>query len=81
MCTREFNAEPTKQFIVDLPQESTQQKFGFKYLQWQGMSIVETRWARHTKQLEMPLTVLPNVMNEQLLFVGSDFKQCKSCND
>jgi hypothetical protein len=28
-----------------------------------------------TKQLEMPLTVLPNVNNEQLLFVMSDFNR------
>jgi hypothetical protein len=29
----------------------------------------------------MPVTVLPNVMNEQLLFVGPEFKPCKRCND
>jgi hypothetical protein len=33
------------------------------YVQWQGMPIVET-------QHEMPVTVLPNFKNEQLLFVG-----------
>jgi hypothetical protein len=27
-----------------------------------------------TKQLEMPVTVLPNVKNEQLLFVTLDFQ-------
>jgi hypothetical protein len=34
-----------------------------------------------TKQLEMPVTVLPNVINEQLLFVALDFKPCKRCSD
>jgi len=41
-------------------------------VQWRGKSIVETR--RQTKQLEMPVAVLPNVKNEQLLFVTLDFK-------
>jgi hypothetical protein len=34
-----------------------------------------------TKQLEMPVTMLPNVKNEQLLFVTLDFKPCKRCSD
>jgi hypothetical protein len=39
------------------------------------------RRGRQTKQLEMPVTVLPYVKNEQLLFVTLDFKPCKICND
>jgi len=31
-------------------------------------------------QLEMPITVLPNVKNEQLLFVTLDFKPCMRCS-
>jgi hypothetical protein len=34
-----------------------------------------------TKQLEIPVTVLPNVKKEQLLFVALDFKPCKRCSD
>jgi hypothetical protein len=34
-----------------------------------------------TKRLEMPVTVLPNVKNEQLLFAMLDFRPCKRCND
>jgi len=33
------------------------------------------------KQLDVPVTVLPNIKHEQLLFVTMDFKQCKSYND
>jgi hypothetical protein len=30
-----------------------------------------------TKQIEMPVTVLPNANNEQLLFVTLNFKPCE----
>jgi hypothetical protein len=43
------------------------------------MPIVEKRG--QAKQLEMPMTVLPNVKNEQLQFVTLDLKPCKRCSD
>jgi len=35
----------------------------------------------HTKQLEIPVKVVPNYKNEQLLFVTLDFNPCKRCSD
>jgi hypothetical protein len=35
------------------------------------------RCSEQGKQLKMQVTILPNVKNEQLLFVTLDFKSCK----
>jgi len=39
------------------------------------------RRGQKKKQLEILVTVLPNVNNVQLLFVMLDFKECKRCSD
>jgi hypothetical protein len=45
------------------------------YEQWQGMSLLNA--AGRQKQLEVPVKVLPNINNEQLLFVMLDFKSAR----
>jgi hypothetical protein len=47
----------------------------------QGKECQLLRRGGQTKQLEMPVTMLPNVKNEQLLFVTLGFKPCKRCSD
>jgi len=49
------------------------------YVWCQGISIVETNG--QTKQLKMPMTMLPNVKNKQLMFVTMDFKPCNRYNE
>jgi len=55
------------------------ERVGHTCVSWEGMPIVET--CRQTKRLEMQVTLLPNLKNEQLLLVVMDFQPCKKFGD
>jgi hypothetical protein len=63
-CTREFNTEPTQQLMLTILQLGAVKKAGCIYM-WSGKECQLLKRGGHTKQQEMPVTVLPN-NNEQL---------------
>jgi len=75
----EFNTELTQQHIAMIIQYGAAKKVGCKCTcSCKGYQLLIH--GRQTKQLKMLVTVLPNVTNEQLLFVTLDFKICKRFN-
>jgi len=58
--------------------DNTEQKAGCKCM-FGGKECQLLRHSGQAKQLEMLVTMLPNVRNEQLLSVTLDCKPCKRC--
>jgi hypothetical protein len=72
-CIREFSTETTQQRNATIQQKGSQlEKKLQMYVQW--------RRGGRTKEIEMPVTVLPNIEDDHLLFVVLDLKPCKRCN-
>jgi hypothetical protein len=69
----EFNTETTQLHTATILLYGAAKKRVIKYI-WSGMECQLLRICGQTKQLEIQVTLLPNVKNEQLLFVTLDFK-------